>query len=91
MYLTSIIGIIFGWFLGSAIAYRIVIMIENNTVYVRSPYPLGCAIASIITAVFTVSIIRVSLRKVKDLKLTDIKKETYWFDVIIQTNMFLFA
>ena len=47
-------------------------MIENNAVYDRRIYLLGWVYATIITLVFTVIIINLSLRKVKDLKLTDI-------------------
>ena len=47
-------------------------MIENNAVYDQRIYLLGWVYATIITLIFTVIIINLSLRKVKDLKLTDI-------------------
>ena len=58
--------------LGSVIGYRIVIVIENNAVYDRRIYLLGWLYATIITQAFTVIIINLSLRKVKDLKLPNI-------------------
>ena len=72
MYLTSALGIVLGWFLGALIGRKIVIMIENHSLYIRDVYLPGWALASFITVLFTVVIIRTSLRKVRYLKLTDI-------------------
>ena len=72
MYLTSALGIVLGWFLGALIGRKIVIMIENHSLYIRDIYLPGWALASFITILFTIVIIRTSLRKVRYLKLTDI-------------------
>ena len=72
LYLTSAVGIVFGWLLGSIMADLIITKVENNAIYYHNIYPMGWLLATIITAIFTVVIIKISLRKVKDLKLTDI-------------------
>lgn len=72
MYLTSILGILFGWLTGAALGRHITILLENEAVYERGIYLPGWLIAAAVTMLFTVIINRLSLRKVKDLKLTDI-------------------
>ena len=72
MYLTSVLGILFGWLAGAALGRHITIMLENEAVFERGIYLPGWLIAAAVTMLFTIVINKLSLRKVKDLKLTDI-------------------
>ena len=69
---TTIAGILIGIPLGIFMAYRIILLLENINCFDRSIYYPGCLIAAGVTAIFSALISASALRKVKDLKLTDI-------------------
>ena len=66
------IGILLGLPLGGIMAYRIILLLENINCFDRSIYYLGGLIAAVVTAIFSFFISQSALRKVKDLKLTDV-------------------
>ena len=70
---TTIIGIIIGILAGIGIAYRILRNIEQIFIQLyRTPDPIACGLAIVITIFFTVIVNVIALRKVKHLKLTDV-------------------
>ncbi len=70
--LTTTIGILLGLPLGAFLGYKIILLLENTNCFDRSIYYPGAAIAVAVTALFSFLIAQSALRKVKDLKLTDI-------------------
>ena len=71
--ITTILGIILGLIFGSAIGYRIVRALEQSFYRLeRSICFSGWLYAAIMTVFFTVIVNIIALRKVKDLKLTDV-------------------
>ena len=70
--LTTAIGILIGLPLGAFMGYRIILLLENTSCFDRNIYYLGGLIAAGVTAFFSFVIVQTALRKVKDLKLTDI-------------------
>ncbi|MEE3408605.1 MAG: FtsX-like permease family protein, partial [Erysipelotrichaceae bacterium] len=66
------IGILLGLPLGGIMAYRIILLLENINCFDRSIYYPGGLIAAVVTAIFSFFISQSALRKVKDLKLTDV-------------------
>ena len=71
--ITSVIGILLGIGIGALMGYIVIRFIEMpHAQFVRTPYVLGWLISAIITAAFTIGINIFGMRKVKDLKLTDI-------------------
>ncbi len=70
---TTVLGILLGILLGSAIGYRIVRALEQPFVqFDRSVSVVAWLIGAAITILFTAVINVIVLRKVKDLKLTDV-------------------
>lgn len=70
---TTILGILLGIGLGAAIAYRIIRNIEQSFFQLeRSVSPVSWLVGAAITAVFAILVNMTALRKVKDLKLTDV-------------------
>ncbi len=72
MVATTVAGILLGLPLGSFMAYRIILLLENINVFDRRIYWPGWLLAALTTAAFSFIISRQALKKVKDLKLTDI-------------------
>ena len=71
--ITTILGIILGLIFGSAFGYRIVRALEQSFYRLeRSICFSGWLYAAIMTVFFTVIVNIIALRKVKDLKLTDV-------------------
>ena len=71
--LTTILGILLGIGEGSAVAYRIVRAMEQPVIQLdRSVSYAAWIMGALITLVFTVLVNRAVLRKVRDLKLTDV-------------------
>ena len=72
-FLTTALGILFGIFAGTGIAYRIVRTIEQVFLqFDRRPNCLAWLIAALMTIFFTVIVNYIALRKVKNLRLTDV-------------------
>lgn len=71
---TTILGILFGFAVGSAIAYRIIRILEQAFFqFDRRVNFISWIVAAALTVVFTVIVNAIALRKTKDLKLTDIQ------------------
>ena len=72
--LTTILGIIFGIGIGSAIAYRIIRILEQAFFrFDRRINIIAWIIAAALTVIFTVIVNAIALRKTKTMKLTDIQ------------------
>ena len=70
---TTILGIILGFGMGSAVEYLIVRKLEEPVIGLyRGVSPLAWVIAAALTVVFTVIVNLIALRPVKNLKLTDV-------------------
>ena len=72
--LTTVLGIIVGIIIGSLVTYIIVLLLQNPELGLkRTVDPVGWLISALITAIFTVIVSAIALRKVKHLKLSDTK------------------
>ena len=71
--LTTVLGIIFGIGVGSLVSYAIVRSLEQEFLrFVRGVDCFAWLMGAVLTVVFTVAVNFIALRKVKNLKLTDI-------------------
>ena len=70
---TNLIGILLGLGAGMLLGYRTVCLLEGSTAHFdHSVQPMALILAVLITAGFSVILNVIALRKVKDLKLTDV-------------------
>jgi ABC-type lipoprotein release transport system permease subunit len=70
---TTVIGILLGFAAGSVLARKVISLLENgNLQFLREIQWSAWIYAALITSVFSLIIYAAALRKVKDLKLTDI-------------------
>ena len=72
MIITTVLGVMLGNIIGVIIAYRMIILLEYINCFDRRIYIVGILIASLTTIVMSGAISMYSLRKVKNLKLSDI-------------------
>jgi len=72
MILTTVLGILLGIAAGSALAYRIILLLENINCFDRRLYYPGWGIAAAVTALLSLLISMFALRKVRRLSLTDV-------------------
>lgn len=71
--LTTVLGIVFGIGVGSLVSYAIVRSLEQEFLrFVRGVDCFAWLMGAVLTVVFTVAVNFIALRKVKNLKLTDI-------------------
>lgn len=72
--LTTVLGILSGFAIGTAVAYRIIRILEQAFFqFDRRVNPVAWIIAAILTVAFTAIVNAIALRKTKALKLTDIQ------------------
>ncbi len=70
---TTLLGILFGIAMGAGVAYNITRSMESVFIqYDRSVSPVAWLYGAVITTVFALIINAVVLRKVRDLRLTDV-------------------
>ena len=72
MILTTFLGILLGIAAGAAVAFRIILLLENINCFDRRLYYPGWGIAACVTALLSLMISLFALRKVKKLSLTDV-------------------
>lgn len=70
---TTVLGVAFGLGLGALMGWLILRFLEQDHVqFVRTVTPVGMLLAAGITVLFTACINAIALRKVRNLKLTDL-------------------
>ena len=70
---TTIAGIVLGIAAGALLGYRVLTLVESVALHVvLTVQPLAWLLGAVIAAVFAVAIYALALRKIKDLKLTDV-------------------
>ena len=70
---STIIGILIGWGAGSLLGYRIIMLLENDFLhFLRGIQWDSWVYAALITALFSVVIGAIAMKKIKNLKLIDV-------------------
>lgn len=70
---TNLLGIVLGLGAGALLGYRMICLLEGAQVhFVREPQLTALLLSAAITALFSIILNWIALRKVKDLKLTDV-------------------